>query len=308
MTGGSAHSDGGDSNDIEAVLLTQAEPSDAHRAIGSADGTTNGQWILTLLSGESLTVRIDDLSSGVTAGDISARLETARPVEDQHEYRVFAGTRLLDDCDVVDSESLQDMSVVITERRKTTIMIKNIPFDFSPVRISKWLDGQGMGGRYDFINVCLDLKKVDISRGQNLGYCFVNFRSEADAQSSGSVLSNHQLGSRRGGTRVSFAQRHGTRIYQRSVRETLAHGMPHEQLGLRLGFVSFTADGSVAPLEEWLGVPTFPRTIELMSQVGHPTHAEGAEVINHVVIAHEPFQQVLLRRFEWDGSVWHHPS
>jgi hypothetical protein len=59
----------------------------------------------------------------------------------------------------------------------TTIMLRNLPNDYSRDMALKFLDSQGFKDRYDFFYLPFDFK-----RRSGLGYAFINFVSPEDAQ------------------------------------------------------------------------------------------------------------------------------
>merc|ERR1712051_120068 len=58
----------------------------------------------------------------------------------------------------------------------TTIMIRNMPNDYTRPMLLELLDASGYAGRYDFVYV-----PMDFTRRAGLGYAFVNMLSNADA-------------------------------------------------------------------------------------------------------------------------------
>lgn len=59
----------------------------------------------------------------------------------------------------------------------TTLMLRNIPNDYSRAMILELLDSKGLAGKYDFVYV-----PIDFNRGAGLGYAFVNLISSSDAE------------------------------------------------------------------------------------------------------------------------------
>lgn len=59
---------------------------------------------------------------------------------------------------------------------RTTLMLKNIPNDYSRTMLLDLLDAQGFAGRYDFIYLPIDFK-----RSAGLGYAFINCVAPSDA-------------------------------------------------------------------------------------------------------------------------------
>lgn len=63
------------------------------------------------------------------------------------------------------------------EEGRTTVMMRNVPNDYTRAMVLELLDSSGFAGRYNFLYV-----PTDFSRGAGLGYAFVNLSSAADAQ------------------------------------------------------------------------------------------------------------------------------
>jgi len=60
---------------------------------------------------------------------------------------------------------------------RTTLMLRNIPNDYSRDMLLELLDAQGFAARYDFLYLPVDFKRM-----AGLGYAFVNCTSQADAE------------------------------------------------------------------------------------------------------------------------------
>lgn len=76
------------------------------------------------------------------------------------------------ECDL--GVSPEQENVRLEER--TTLMLKNIPNDYSRAMLLELLDSHGFAGRYDFVYLPIDFKRV-----AGLGYAFINCVSAADA-------------------------------------------------------------------------------------------------------------------------------
>jgi hypothetical protein len=59
----------------------------------------------------------------------------------------------------------------------TTLMLRNIPNDYTRQMLLNLLDSQGLGGRYNFVYL-----PIDFHRTSSLGYAFMNLVSHEDAQ------------------------------------------------------------------------------------------------------------------------------
>jgi len=58
----------------------------------------------------------------------------------------------------------------------TTVMLRNIPNDYTRAMLLELLDSIGLAARYDFLYL-----PIDFHRGSSLGYAFVNFNRHEDA-------------------------------------------------------------------------------------------------------------------------------
>mmetsp|Transcript_111932 Transcript_111932/g.281704 ORF Transcript_111932/g.281704 Transcript_111932/m.281704 type:complete len:416 (+) Transcript_111932:77-1324(+) len=60
---------------------------------------------------------------------------------------------------------------------RTTLMLRNIPRDYSRTKLTTLLDSQGFAGRYDFVYLPYDFKTQS-----GLGFAFVNLQNHKDAE------------------------------------------------------------------------------------------------------------------------------
>jgi len=60
---------------------------------------------------------------------------------------------------------------------RTTLMLRNIPNDYTRAMLLELLDCKDLAGKYDFVYL-----PIDFDRMSGLGYAFVNFVSHADAE------------------------------------------------------------------------------------------------------------------------------
>jgi len=60
---------------------------------------------------------------------------------------------------------------------RTTLMLRNIPNDYSRDMLLELMDSQGFAGRYNFLYLPVDFKRM-----AGLGYAFVNCVSQVDAE------------------------------------------------------------------------------------------------------------------------------
>jgi len=71
----------------------------------------------------------------------------------------------------------KQFSQVLREKEFTTLMLRNIPNDYTRTMILELLDSKALSGKYDFVYL-----PIDFNRMAALGYVFVNFVSQADAE------------------------------------------------------------------------------------------------------------------------------
>lgn len=75
-------------------------------------------------------------------------------------------------------ESLQEPKCMpAVQLSRTTVMMRNVPNNYTRDMLLAMLDDEGFSSRYDFIYL-----PMDFGRHANLGYAFVNLDSEATAQ------------------------------------------------------------------------------------------------------------------------------
>jgi len=92
---------------------------------------------------------------------------------------LFFADQVLEDSQTLEAYGVPDNAVlngVVGEVTLTTIMLRNIPNDYSREDALELLDSKGFAGLYDFFYL-----PVDFDRGANMGYAFVNFISHEDA-------------------------------------------------------------------------------------------------------------------------------
>jgi len=62
-------------------------------------------------------------------------------------------------------------------QERTTLMLRNIPNDYSRDMLLELMDSQGFAGRYNFLYLPVDFKRM-----AGLGYAFVNCVTQVDAE------------------------------------------------------------------------------------------------------------------------------
>mmetsp|Transcript_75936 Transcript_75936/g.180546 ORF Transcript_75936/g.180546 Transcript_75936/m.180546 type:complete len:539 (+) Transcript_75936:111-1727(+) len=68
-------------------------------------------------------------------------------------------------------------SMLVPDEERTTIMLRNIPNNYTRVMLQDLLDGKGFAGRYDFIYLPMDFRSA-----AGLGYAFVNLTTHHHAE------------------------------------------------------------------------------------------------------------------------------
>jgi len=92
-----------------------------------------------------------------------------------HEYFSFQEGKDVDD---------QDQGAqVLTEKAPTTLMLRNLPCDYTRTMLLTLLEAAGLAGKYNFVYM-----PVDFARLAGKGYAFVNMVSAADALKAHMVL------------------------------------------------------------------------------------------------------------------------
>jgi len=76
-----------------------------------------------------------------------------------------------------DGWDLEGPSCGIPDSEKTTVMMRNIPNDYTRTMLLKLLDTQGFGGKYDLVYL-----PIDYHSKVGFGYAFINLISPAEAE------------------------------------------------------------------------------------------------------------------------------
>jgi RNA recognition motif-containing protein len=100
--------------------------------------------------------------------DESEKVKLPRP----RSLSDFTGT-----CELLTPPSVYDGALAQDEDGRTTIMMRDIPNSYCTDRLVELFDFSGFARRYDFVYLPMDFR-TDMS----LGYAFINFVSNADAQ------------------------------------------------------------------------------------------------------------------------------
>lgn len=73
--------------------------------------------------------------------------------------------------------------VACTQDTRTTLMMRNLPNDYTREMVLELLDSKGLGGKYDFFYL-----PIDFQTNSGLGYAFVNFVAHTDAELAQSLM------------------------------------------------------------------------------------------------------------------------
>lgn len=237
---------------------------------------------VTLLSGASLAD--PSFYVGAKVGDVCRRLQEIRPIGGESEYRLVVGACALEQFDEIAEQHVGGLTAVAVVSQRTSVIIKNVPYDWTPTQMCLWLNSCGLADMFDLIYVPIDLTKIDLQGGSNLGYFFVNFRCEDDARQSLRRLRDIPLLPSRE-TWASYADWQGQSVYLARCKQKLSSGEAHQLMGLRLGVAAFHDSGALLPLEDWLGVSDLPS----LHDIG-------------IAIAAKPC--AVLRGPNWASSSW----
>lgn len=137
------------------------------------DGYETEDDDLTAVPSFSPMSSCEGVSSFGSVSDVSnfgGLLDTRTPKAQPHICSEASEVAALDEC----SES-QSFTVPVEDR--TTVMLRNIPNNFSRHMLVDLVESEGFAGQYDYIHLPADFK----SRA-NLGYAFVNLTSPTAAQ------------------------------------------------------------------------------------------------------------------------------
>lgn len=202
---------------------------------------------------------------GARVVDVCEHLQQIRPTGAGTGYRLVVSGCTLADSELLPETNSETVTAVVTDFAKTSIMVRNVPYDWGPNQMCQWMDSKGLAGTYDLLYVPIDLSKMDLERGGNQGYYFVNFVEDSDAIRSFHILDGFTLEGARHYTEVSYARWQGRSAYVARCLQKLESGEPHQVLSMLLGAVPFSYSGARMSIEAWLDVPQLPSLHELAS-------------------------------------------
>ena len=121
--------------------------------------------------------------------------------------------------------TLLSQSTAPTDKvEKTTVMLRNVPYHEGQVGVLRLLESRGFLGKFDFFYAPLDFNS-----GNNLGYAFINFRSNEAVQeffSSADGLRVNQEGWQQKELRVCWARVQGLNSNVEQYRNSPVNEMP----------------------------------------------------------------------------------
>lgn len=94
------------------------------------------------------------------------------PGERQGDGRGYGGGFLAE----VDAEGAAQIAMAASMAARTTVMIRNLPPQFTRSALVDMLDAEGFAGKYDFVYL-----PVEVRTNASLGYAFVNLSTHAQA-------------------------------------------------------------------------------------------------------------------------------
>jgi len=143
-----------------------------------------GWWIPTVMPNQMAAVAVTDVQTlsddqSVKGAQGSRRSRRSRASRDlapgksvaQEGRRTNALDRILPD-------PVAPMPELADGKKRTTVMLRNMPNNYSRTMLLELLDAEGFAGQYDFLYLPMDFQ----SRA-SLGYAFINFTSSDSAES-----------------------------------------------------------------------------------------------------------------------------
>ncbi|KAF4677471.1 hypothetical protein FOL47_001286 [Perkinsus chesapeaki] len=128
-----------------------------------------------------------------------------------------------------------------SSKPNTTVMLRNIPIKYTNEMVLDFLESSGFSGKYDFIYL-----PVDYSRGSNVGYGFINFKSESSARRFMTAVDGVQLPLSGNSTKVCSCSWAYIQGFEANVSHVV--GNPYEALGVKHNVIIFDSNGCRLPL------------------------------------------------------------
>jgi RNA recognition motif-containing protein len=109
------------------------------------------------LEARAHTVVADVATHAAAPGRLSERRQPARPRR-------------------ISAEAAASRTVAMSGETRTTVMMRNLPNDYTRQMMLDLLDSRGFAGHYDFFYL-----PMDFTTGSNIGYAFINFSCPSSA-------------------------------------------------------------------------------------------------------------------------------
>mmetsp|Transcript_46659 Transcript_46659/g.129863 ORF Transcript_46659/g.129863 Transcript_46659/m.129863 type:complete len:356 (+) Transcript_46659:96-1163(+) len=230
-------------------------------------------------------VRDRHFASGTEVSDVCERLQQIRPTGAETRYRLVVSGCTLADSELLPEANTETITAVVTDCTKTSVMVRNVPSDWGPNQLCRWMNSRGLAGLYDVVYVPIDLSQMDLSHEANPGYVFVNFVEDSYAERAFRILEGFPTRGTGRYIHVSYARWQGKAAYVARCLQKLESGQAHQELSMRLGVVPFSSSGDRISVEAWLDVPQLPSLHEVASRA-----------------ASEPCR--LFSRYGWESQEW----
>jgi hypothetical protein len=144
-----------------------------------------GWWIPTMVPSQMTAVAANDVplseDPSMKAAQGSRRTRKSRVSRDLAPGKSFAqegSSRRTNALDRILPDPVAPMPELADGRKRTTVMLRNMPNNYSRTMLLELLDTEGFAGQYDFLYLPMDFQ----SRA-SLGYAFINFTSSDAAES-----------------------------------------------------------------------------------------------------------------------------
>uniref|UniRef100_A0A7S2NE37 RRM domain-containing protein n=1 Tax=Alexandrium andersonii TaxID=327968 RepID=A0A7S2NE37_9DINO len=117
------------------------------------------------------------LAAAKSSGSGAAELAAVARAEDKPQHQAAAAPAAKRQDREVARRGRQGGGASKGEQSLTTVMLRNLPNDYTRAMLQKLLEKRGFGNKYDFLYL-----PTDFTRRAGLGYAFVNMLSAKDAQ------------------------------------------------------------------------------------------------------------------------------
>lgn len=145
-----------------------------------------GWWIPTVMPNQMTAVAANEVQifnedQSTKAAQVSRRSRRPRAPRDLAQGKSVAqeaSTRRTNALDRILPDPVAPMPELADGKKRTTVMLRNMPNNYSRTMLLELLDTEGFAGQYDFLYLPMDFQ----SRA-SLGYAFINFTSSDSAES-----------------------------------------------------------------------------------------------------------------------------